>query len=139
VEADLASHVGPGRDADRRALALIVIDLDAVLAAVGADLQDDAVPRPHRRRWWSRRRKRCNQAPPSRDRAHVPFSPRAKASFELALREALRLGSREITSEHLLLGILREGRGLACSLLTDRGASVPALRHDLEQAVRRTA
>jgi len=138
VEVDLARLVGPGRDADRRALALIGIDLDAVLAAVGADLRDDALPRPHRRRWWSRRRRRCHQAP-TRDRAHIPFSPRAKASFELALREALRLGSREITSEHLLLGILREGRGLACQLLTDRGASVAALRHDLERAVRRTA
>ena len=63
--------------------------------------------------------------PPRCDRAHIPFSPRAKASFELALREALRLGSREITSEHLLLGILREGRGLACQLLTDRGAQSP--------------
>jgi ATP-dependent Clp protease ATP-binding subunit ClpA len=135
VEADLARHMGAGRDADRRALASIGIDLDAVLATSGADLREHAVPRPRRRRWWPRRRQRCNQTTPTRDRAHIPFSPRAKASFELALR----LGSREITSELLLLGILREGKGLACRLLTDHGASVTTLRHELEQAVRRTA
>ena len=81
VEADLARHMGAGRDADRRALASIGIDLDAVLATSGSDLREHAVPRPRRRRWWPRRRQRCNQTTPTRDRAHIPFSPRANAPY----------------------------------------------------------
>jgi ATP-dependent Clp protease ATP-binding subunit ClpA len=138
VEADLATRRGSGRDADRRALASIGIDLDAVLDAVRAELPDGAPLRARRRRWWPRRRPRGDVAPP-RDGAHIPFSPRAKRSLELALREALRLDHREITSELLLLGILREGQGLACRMLTDRGPSISELRSELERAIRRTA
>jgi ATP-dependent Clp protease ATP-binding subunit ClpA len=138
VEYDLTIRRGPGRDADRHALASIGIDLDAVLAAVGADFPDRALRGTHRRRWLPRRRHRSCHAP-SRDRTHIPFSPRAKKALELALREAVRLGDREITGEHLLLGILREGQGLACRMLTDRGTSVVDLRHELERSLRRTA
>jgi ATP-dependent Clp protease ATP-binding subunit ClpA len=138
VESDLATSRGPGREADRRALASIGIDLDAVLAAAGGELPDDAAPSSRRRRWWRRRQRRCERAP-SRDRAHIPFSPRAKKTLELALRETVRLGHRQISSEHLLLGILREGQGLACRMLTDRRVSVVDVRHELELMLRRSA
>jgi Clp amino terminal domain, pathogenicity island component len=84
------------------------------------------------------RRQRCDRAP-SRDRGHITFSPRTKKSLELALREALRLGHREISSEHLLLGILREGQWLACRMITDRGVSIVDLRRELELTLLRTA
>lgn len=139
VEADLATRRGPGREADRRALATIGIDLDAVLAAIG-DVEPDLVPvrrrRPRWRRWTARRKP---TARPSVGRAHLPFSPRAKRCLELALREALRLKSHSITTEHLLLGILREGQGLACEILSQRGVVLSGLRDDVERRIRRTA
>ena len=142
MEADIAARHGQGRDAARRALASIGIDLDAVLASIGADL-DDSTPstdrRRHRRRPWSPRRRCPAPGPPTRTLSHLPFSPRSKRCLELALREALRVGSKAITTEHLLLGILREGRGLACRILDDRGVSISELRHDLERQIRHTA
>jgi ATP-dependent Clp protease ATP-binding subunit ClpC len=47
----------------------------------------------------------------------IPFTPRAKKVLELSLREALRLGHREIGTEHVLLGLLREGDGVAVRIL----------------------
>ena len=138
VESDLATRRNPGQDADRRALATIGIDLDAVLAAAGAELPDPVPARSHRLWWRRRRRQRCNRSQP-RVRVHIPFSPRAKKTLELALREALRLGDREISNEHLLLGVLGEGQGLACRMITDRGVSILDLRRELELTLRRTA
>jgi ATP-dependent Clp protease ATP-binding subunit ClpC len=48
---------------------------------------------------------------------HVPFTPRAKKVLELALREALQLGHNYIGTEHVLLGLLQEGEGVACQVL----------------------
>ena len=48
------------------------------------------------------------QDPP---RGHIPFTPRAKKTLELALREAIALGSTSIGTEHVLLGLIREGEG----------------------------
>jgi ClpA/ClpB-like protein len=50
---------------------------------------------------------------------HIPFTPRSKKVLELALRESLRLGHNYIGSEHILLGIVREGEGLAMQILGD--------------------
>lgn len=58
----------------------------------------------------------------------APFTPRAKKSFELALREALQLGHNYIGTEHLLLGILREGEGVAVKTLRDLGAAPDEVR-----------
>jgi ATP-dependent Clp protease ATP-binding subunit ClpC len=44
---------------------------------------------------------------------HIPFTPRAKQVLEVSLREALQLGHSSIDTEHILLGILREGEGVA--------------------------
>ena len=58
----------------------------------------------------------------------VTFTPRAKKVLELALDEARRLGHNYIGTEHILLGILREGQGLALELLRDQGVSSDGLR-----------
>jgi ATP-dependent Clp protease ATP-binding subunit ClpC len=50
-------------------------------------------------------------------RRHIPFTPRAKAVLELSLREALRLDETRIGAAHVVLGLLREGKGVACQVL----------------------
>ena len=64
---------------------------------------------------------------------HIPFTPRAKKTLELSLREALSLGHNYIGTEHILLGLIREGKGVAAQILNGLGAS-----HDLvREQVRR--
>jgi ATP-dependent Clp protease ATP-binding subunit ClpA len=58
----------------------------------------------------------------------VPFTPRAKKVLELSLREALQLGHRYIGTEHLLLGLVREGEGVAATVLVSLGAELPRVR-----------
>jgi ATP-dependent Clp protease ATP-binding subunit ClpC len=52
---------------------------------------------------------------------HIPFTPRAKKTLELSLREALSLGHNYIGTEHILLGLIREGDGVAAQILTEHG------------------
>lgn len=59
---------------------------------------------------------------------HIPFTPRAKKVLELALREALQLGHKYIGPEHLLLGLVREGEGVAAQVLQKRGADLKRVR-----------
>ena len=59
---------------------------------------------------------------------HVPFTPRAKKVLEMALREALQLGHNYIGTEHLLLGLVREGEGVAAQVLVQMGAELQAVR-----------
>ncbi len=59
---------------------------------------------------------------------HVPFTPRAKKILELALLEALRLGHEYIGTEHILLGIVREGDGVAAQVLQKRGLTLDVVR-----------
>jgi ATP-dependent Clp protease ATP-binding subunit ClpA len=70
------------------------------------------------------------QQPPS---AHVPFTPRAKKVLELSLRESLQLGHNYIGTEHILLGLLREGDGVAAQVLVRLGADLDRVR---EQVIR---
>lgn len=95
-------------DEDAAALRAIGIDLHAVRDAValgfGADAFDDALHKSGRRR---------------RRRGHVPFTRPAKKVLELALREALAHKDREISSEHLLLGILRGGDRTTIGVITE--------------------
>ena len=51
---------------------------------------------------------------------HIPFTPRAKKVLELSLREALQLKHNYIDTEHILLGLLREGQGIAAQILADK-------------------
>ncbi len=64
---------------------------------------------------------------------HIPFTPRAKRVFELSLREALQLGHNYIGTEHLLLGLLKEGEGVAAQVLTKLGADLGQVRQTVIQ------
>jgi ATP-dependent Clp protease ATP-binding subunit ClpC len=59
---------------------------------------------------------------------HIPFTPRAKKVLELALREALQLGHDYIGTEHILLGLVREGEGVAAQVLVALGADLERVR-----------
>ncbi|MEU4383263.1 Clp protease N-terminal domain-containing protein [Micromonospora echinofusca] len=117
-------------EADAAALREIGIDLAAIVARIeesfGPDALREAAPAPRRR--WGRRRY-----------VGGPFSPRAKKVLELALREALRLRHRHIGTEHILLGVLREGQGLGALVLTEAGADLDDLRRRVETALRTPA
>jgi ATP-dependent Clp protease ATP-binding subunit ClpC len=62
---------------------------------------------------------------------HIPFTPRAKRTLELSLREALELGHNYIGTEHLLLGLVRVGDGVAAQVLDDLGADPNRLRQEV--------
>jgi ATP-dependent Clp protease ATP-binding subunit ClpC len=59
---------------------------------------------------------------------HIPFTPRAKKVLELSLREALQLGHNYIGTEHILLGLVREGEGVAAQVLEKSGATMDRVR-----------
>lgn len=84
------------------------------------------MPAPRRR--WGRRRY-----------VGGPFSPRSKKVLELALREAIRLRHHHIGTEHILLGLLREGNGLAALVLAEAGVDLDDLRRRVETALRTAA
>ncbi|RFU20034.1 Clp protease N-terminal domain-containing protein [Geodermatophilus marinus] len=116
-----AIRAATGEELDADALSAVGIDLDAVRdtveAAFGPGALDAGRPRG-----------------PARG-GHVPFTPRAKKVLELALREAIALRHRRITDGHVLLGLLREGQGLAMKVLHDRGVDPVALRQDVRSAL----
>jgi ATP-dependent Clp protease ATP-binding subunit ClpA len=126
VRAAVEAYVGEGRlgDADAEALLAIGIDLPAVRAKIEELFGPGALdpPDPEPKRGLLRRRR-----PPS-SHERLPFVPRSKKVLELSLREALRLHHNHIGSEHILLGLLREGAGLAAKILTDAGLSIEDLR-----------
>jgi ATP-dependent Clp protease ATP-binding subunit ClpC len=68
------------------------------------------------------------QATPS---GHIPFTPRAKKVLELSLREALQLGHNYIGTEHILLGLIREGEGVAAQVLQQLGAGLDRARQEV--------
>ncbi len=64
---------------------------------------------------------------------HIPFTPRAKKVLELSLREALQLGHNYIGTEHILLGLIREGEGVAAQVLVKLGAELTKVRQTVIQ------
>jgi ATP-dependent Clp protease ATP-binding subunit ClpC len=64
---------------------------------------------------------------------HIPFTPRAKTVLELSLREALQLGHNYIGTEHVLLGLVREGQGVGAQTLAEFGVEVGAVRQAVIQ------
>ena len=66
---------------------------------------------------------------------HIPFTPRAKKVLELSLREALQLGHNYIGTEHILLGLIREGEGVAAQVLGKLGADLGRVRQQVIQLV----
>jgi ATP-dependent Clp protease ATP-binding subunit ClpA len=103
----------PGLDAG--ALATLGIDLDEVRERVERTFGPGALSgrRSCRRGWFGPR---------------MPFTPRAKKVLELSLREALALGDSFSGAEHVLLGLLREGEGVAADMLRSRGVDPAAVR-----------
>jgi ATP-dependent Clp protease ATP-binding subunit ClpA len=66
---------------------------------------------------------------------HIPFTPRAKKVFELSLREALQLGHNYMGTEHILLGLVREGEGVAAQVLVKLGADLARVRQQVIQVL----
>ncbi len=66
---------------------------------------------------------------------HIPFTPRAKKVLELSLREALQLGHDYIGTEHLLLGLLREGEGVAAQVIVRLGVDLSQVRSAVVHAL----
>jgi ATP-dependent Clp protease ATP-binding subunit ClpA len=131
----IESHVGRGPrvlgEADAAALREIGIDLDEVRAKIEQSFGAGAlrpVEEPPRRGVLRRGR-----------RDGGPFSARAKKVLELSLRESLRLRHNYIGTEHILLGLVREGQGLAALVLTEAGVELADLRRRVEAAVRKAA
>ena len=116
----VAGYLGPG-DLDAAALSTLGIDLDAVRDSIEAAFGKGALDKPARTR-------RCRDGWPG---GAIPFTPRAKKILELSLREALALRHGYIGNGHILLGLLREGQGLATKVLHDRGIDPDVLRHDV--------
>jgi ATP-dependent Clp protease ATP-binding subunit ClpA len=123
---------------DAAALRLIGIDLDAVRRAIEENFGPGALKLPPAS---APRRKgvlgRFGRAKPGEvwRGGHRPFSPRSKKILELSLREAIRLKHNFIAPQHIMLGILREGEGMASRILADKGIDVAALRDDLTRSL----
>ncbi len=100
---------------DPAALATVGIDLEQVRQATEAHLGPGALDKRH---------------PPVKS-GHLPLTKDAKKALELSLREAVHLKSGEIGTGHLLLGLLREGEGLAVRLLVESRIDLDALRADV--------
>jgi ATP-dependent Clp protease ATP-binding subunit ClpA len=113
----VAAHLGTA-DLDAEALRTLGIDLDAVRDVAEATFGPGALDAPRRGRL-------------PRSSAHIPFTSRAKKVLELSLREALAMRARTITDGHIVLGLLREGQGLAAKVLHDRGVDLSAVRDEL--------
>ena len=116
VREDIVRIIGRGEDdLDPDALATLGIDLDAVRERVERAFGRGALSRS----------RACGEG-------RLPFTPRAKKALELGLREALALDAKEIRGEHLVLGLLREGDGVAAQILTARGVTHDAVRDKVE-------
>jgi ATP-dependent Clp protease ATP-binding subunit ClpA len=128
-----APDVDPLFDADGEdaaALKAIGIDLDAVRRAIEENFGPGALRLPRddapKRRGFMRR---------FYGTGHPPFTDRAKKVLELSLREAIRLKHNYIAPEHLMLGLLREGHGLAAQILAEAGVDFDKLRADLTRSL----
>jgi ATP-dependent Clp protease ATP-binding subunit ClpA len=109
-------------DLDAEALTTLGIDLDAVRERVEATFGPGALDDPAGRHG-------------ATSTGHRPFTPRAKKVLELSLREALALKHRHIADGHLVLGLLREGEGLAMKIIADRGIDAVELRREVTAAL----
>jgi ATP-dependent Clp protease ATP-binding subunit ClpA len=133
VRADITRLLGESRlitDADVAALDAIGIDVRVIRARLeellGPAALEPAVP-PTR---YGLFRRKVSAG---------PFTPRSKKVLELSLREALRLKHNWIGTEHILLGLLREGQGLAAQILAEARIDLTALRRATEDSLRQVA
>jgi ATP-dependent Clp protease ATP-binding subunit ClpA len=144
VRAEIVRRVGPRPDAvpdadmdaeDAAALKAIGIDLEAVRKAIEENFGPGALQLPRN----TAPKRRGLLARFSSSGGHTPFSPRSKKVLELSLREAIRLKQNFIAPEHILLGILREGHGLAVVILADKGVDLGRLRAEVTRSVQQKA
>jgi len=115
---------------DATALEAIGIDVDAVRAKLEEAFGPGALspsPPPSRPGLFGRKSR------------HSRFTPRARKVLELSLREALRLKHSTIGPEHILLGLIREGEGLAAKIMVGAGIDLAVLRHEVELSLRSAA
>jgi len=141
VRADVVRRIGGHTDQgpilsdadaeDAAALKAIGIDLAAVREAIETNFGAGALNLPRR----PEKRKRGFLGPFPTTGGHIPFTNRNKKVLELSLREALRLKQKFIAPEHIMLGLLREGDGLAALILADRGVDFDELRADLTRSL----
>jgi ATP-dependent Clp protease ATP-binding subunit ClpA len=131
VEREVLAEVGRGPLGveDAAALGAIGIDLEEVRRRIEASFGPGAL-------YW-RPDRGCGRGRPLA-KGHIPFSPRAKKVLELSLREALALKHKYIGTEHILLGLLREGEGLGILVLTRLGAGPQLIRARVLDALRST-
>jgi ATP-dependent Clp protease ATP-binding subunit ClpA len=134
TRSDIARLIGEGpaerAPEDAEALRAIGIDVDEVRRRIDEAFGPGALDRrPHRR---GRRRTRCESVP-----GHIPFTPRAKKVLELSLREARVLGHNSIGTEHILLGLIREGEGVAARVLEARGVRDREIRRLVAEELER--
>jgi ATP-dependent Clp protease ATP-binding subunit ClpA len=127
--------LGPG---DAEALRSIGIDLDKVLGTLRGTAGGTASSDVDGGAGWPRRRGRRRSGDRGGWTCGPVFAARSKKVLELSLREAIRLGDKHIGTGHLLLGLLREGEGLAARILVDSGHTLADLRARVE-AVRDAA
>jgi ATP-dependent Clp protease ATP-binding subunit ClpA len=117
---------------DAEALKAIGIDLAEVRKAIEATFGEGALRIPR------------EDAPKKRglfgrvyaNGGHIPFNNRNKKVLELSIREALRLNQKFIAPEHIMLGLLREGQGLAVQILAEKDVDLGRLRTDMTTALR---
>jgi ATP-dependent Clp protease ATP-binding subunit ClpA len=113
----LAAQYADGLDADdAEALKLLGIDLEMVLGRIDGDLTDSGGPIP---------------------KGHKRFARQSKKVLEMSLREAIQLGDNFIGTEHVLLGILRQGDGTALETLKAFDLTVDDVRRAVDEADRR--
>jgi ATP-dependent Clp protease ATP-binding subunit ClpA len=137
----------PLLEPDAAALGAIGIDLDLVRHRVEEAFGPGALDRTRERARARARLGGARRSRPWRRRCetthakggHIPFTPRAKKVLELSLREALQQRDRYIGTEHILLGLLREGEGVAALLLSRSGVDFEEIRRRLTDPSRRRA
>jgi ATP-dependent Clp protease ATP-binding subunit ClpA len=120
--ADVEADLGRGAPFDAEGLATLGIDLEEVRRQAEETFGPGALDRTRaaQGRWHG---------------GHIPFERDAKKALELALREAIRLGHGFIGTEHLLLGLLHDGR--ARDVLVARGVGLDGARALVEELVRK--
>ena len=111
TEHELRALIHAGEGVAARALTILGISMDAARQEVTTTIG-------------------TGQAAPT---AHIPFTPRAKKVLELAFREARQLGHDYIGTEHILLGLIREGEGVGAQVLQKLGANPTAVRQTVMQ------
>jgi ATP-dependent Clp protease ATP-binding subunit ClpA len=142
VRSQILRRVGAGPGAEPGAVAESDAEDAAALKAIGIDL--DAVRRAIEENFGPGSLRLPRATTPKRRgllqrfygaSGHTPFSDRAKKVLELSLREALRLKHNFIAPEHIMLGILREGNGLAAQILAEADVDFDKLRADLTRSL----